>query len=314
MIRRFPFVFSFIIALAFALPVSAQPTSAPECFNVPNISDCIDSRIKSYWNENGGLQVFGYPITPERPEMNRDTGKTYQTQTFERNRFEIHPENNAPYDVLLGRLGAESLAKQGRDFEGIPAGITPGGRCLTFDVGGRPQAVCDPFLGYWESKGLEFDGTAGKSYNESLALFGLPLTYPKRETNANGDTVTTQYFERARFEDHGAKGVLLGLLGRETQGTPSTQPPMTVAVDIRSFSFQPATLEVTAGSRVTWTNRDAAPHTVSQGTSPSPGGLFDSGTLQQDQQFSFTFANPGNYEYFCKIHDSMKGTVKVITP
>lgn len=224
--RPLSFIFALMLVLFAVVPAGAAPTFAPQCFQVPGITDCIDGRFAEYWNTNGGLPVFGYPITPQRPEQNRDTQQTYQTQTFERNRFELHPENRAPYDVLLGRLGAESLAKQGRGFEGIPAGTTPQGRCRNFDVGGKPQAVCDPFLRYWEANGLEFDGKPGKSYDESLALFGLPLTYPKMETNPNGDTVMIQYFERARFEDHGAKGVLLGLLGREMMGaTPPPPPP-----------------------------------------------------------------------------------------
>src|SRR3712207_8635843 len=49
--------------------------------------------------------VFGYPLTAAATEVNRDTGQPYLTQWFERNRFELHTENQAPYDVLLGRLG-----------------------------------------------------------------------------------------------------------------------------------------------------------------------------------------------------------------
>lgn len=226
MFRHRSWIIAVLAVFASVQFASARPATAPQCFTVPGISDCIDGRIKEFWNANGGLPVFGYPITAQRPEVNTDTKQTYQTQRFERNRFELHPENQAPYDVLLGRLGAEGLTALGRGFEGVPAGTTPQGRCKDFDAGGKRQVVCDPFLRYWESNGLEFDGKAGKSYNESLALFGLPLTYPKTETNRNGDTVRTQWFERGRFEDHGSKGVLLGLLGREAGAapTPPTNP------------------------------------------------------------------------------------------
>ncbi len=214
-----------VAVFGFAGASLAAPIAAPQCFAVPGISNCLDGRFQSFWNGNGGLPVFGYPVTAQRAERNADTGQTFDTQWFERNRFELHPENTAPYDVLLGRLGAELLARQGRGFEGVPAGAQPTGRCKDFDVGGKRAVVCDPFLNYWEMHGLEFDGQRGTSYGESLALFGLPLTYPKMETNPNGDTVMTQWFERGRFEDHGAQGVLLGLLGREVLGDAPAPPP-----------------------------------------------------------------------------------------
>ncbi|PMP76321.1 MAG: CAP domain-containing protein, partial [Chloroflexus aggregans] len=91
--------------------------------------------------------------------------------------------------------------------------------------------VCDAFLRYWQSHGLEFDGRPGFSEAESLALFGLPLTEPRIETNSSGDTVLTQWFERARFELHTQLGpdvVLLGLLGREVFGSPTDVAPTPV--------------------------------------------------------------------------------------
>ncbi len=222
--KRYLMGIGLLVLLAGVPAGHAAPAAAPTCFEVPGIYNCIDGQFKTYWQANGGLPVFGYPITAERAERNSDTQRAYSTQWFERNRLEAHPENQPPYHVLLGRLGAELLARQGRGFEGVPAGTTPSGRCKDFDVGGKRAVVCDPFFSYWESHGLEFDGQRGTSYGESLALFGLPLTYPKKETNPNGDTVVTQWFERARFEDHGAKGVLLGLLGREVRTATATSP------------------------------------------------------------------------------------------
>lgn len=217
-----------ILLIVIGLP-SATAVAVPahdRCFgDVPGITNCITSdEFEQYWSANGGLPVFGYPITPERREVNADLADNFDTQWFERIRFEAHPENEPPYHVLLGRLGAELLERQGRGFEPMPPGATPAGRCRKFDVGNQQQAVCDPFLQYWESHGLELDGRSGKTYAESLALFGLPLTPPKVETNLNGDTVLTQWFERARFEDHGTTGVLLGLLGVEVLDTSRAGP------------------------------------------------------------------------------------------
>ncbi len=69
------------------------------------------------------------------------------------------------------------------------------------------------------SNGLEFDGRPGASFEESLALFGYPLTEAFMETNSSGDHVLTQWFERARFEWHpdnpDSFKVLLGRVGAE---------------------------------------------------------------------------------------------------
>ncbi|HEY0606132.1 MAG TPA: hypothetical protein VGD58_24640, partial [Herpetosiphonaceae bacterium] len=85
------------------------------------------------------------------------------------------------------------------------------------------------FLSYWTTHGLEFDGRAGKSYAESLALFGLPITEPYQYTNSSGVTVQTQWFERARFEwypnNPNPFKVQLGRLGAEL-GAPGTSQPI----------------------------------------------------------------------------------------
>ena len=79
-----------------------------------------------------------------------------------------------------------------------------------------------PFLRYWSSHGLEFDRRRGKSFAESLALFGYPLSEPQMEQGADGKMYLTQWFERARFEFHPNNPrpyqVLLGRLGAELLG------------------------------------------------------------------------------------------------
>jgi hypothetical protein len=100
---------------------SATAQTGPLCFpTVPGIGNCIEGRFRQYWEQNGGLAVFGYPITAAQNEVNRDTSQTYLTQWFERTRFELHTENQAPYDVLLGRLGDDRLRQLGRDWWTFP--------------------------------------------------------------------------------------------------------------------------------------------------------------------------------------------------
>jgi hypothetical protein len=70
-------------------------------------------------------------------------------------------------------------------------------------------------LSAWRSSGLEFDRRRGKSEAENLALFGMPISEPQVEKLPDGRLILVQWFERARFEDHGPDGVLFGLLGNE---------------------------------------------------------------------------------------------------
>ena len=77
-------------------------------------------------------------------------------------------------------------------------------------------------------------------------------------------------------------------------------------VAIQNFSFNPATITVDVGTTVSWTNRDSASHTVT-----SSDQVFDSPTLEQGKTFQFTFNTPGTYNYFCRIHPSMKAKIVV---
>ena len=94
-----------------------------------------------------------------------------------------------------------------------------------------------------------------------------------------------------------------------TSPSRATEPPGATAtseVKIDNFSFGPATLAIPAGTTVTWTNRDDIPHTV-----VSPDKVFKSKVLDTDEKFSFTFAKPGEYTYFCSVHPKMTGKVVV---
>jgi plastocyanin len=86
---------------------------------------------------------------------------------------------------------------------------------------------------------------------------------------------------------------------------PNDKPTSEVAVKIDNFSFSPATITVSAGTTVRWTNRDDIPHTV-----VSEDKTFKSKVLDTDEQFTYTFTKSGTYDYFCSIHPKM--TAKVV--
>jgi plastocyanin len=79
------------------------------------------------------------------------------------------------------------------------------------------------------------------------------------------------------------------------------------AVSIDNFTFNPQTLTVKAGTTVTWTNKDDIPH----GIASDNNAFTRSKALDTDDSFSFTFATPGTYKYFCYVHPHMTGTIVV---
>jgi len=71
----------------------------------PETSKHLGGTFLKYWQEHGGLQQQGYPISEEFTEVSDLNGKPYTVQYFERAVFEWHPENTPPYNVLLSQLG-----------------------------------------------------------------------------------------------------------------------------------------------------------------------------------------------------------------
>jgi uncharacterized protein YkwD len=212
-----------LLLATLALPASAHGQSA--CRMFPETGHQVCGRLLDYWNQNGGLPVFGYPIGEQASQAVE--GKQIALQSFERNRLELHPENAWPYDVLLGRLGADTLQRAGRDWKKFGK-VDPSTPHYFAQTG---HAIAPAFWSYWSGHGLAFDQQAGTSFDESLALFGMPLSEATFEVNpTDGKTYLTQWFERARFESHPEHAgtpyaVLLGLLSAEQSGVASPSAP-----------------------------------------------------------------------------------------
>ena len=154
----------------------------------------------AYWQAHGGLPLFGYPISEEFTEVSASDGLPYRVQYFQRNRFELHPENPPPYEVLLGLLGRDLTAA--RLFAPAAAGSSDATHLYFAQTGHRLGGA---FLAYWQAHG-------------GLAIFGYPISEEFAEASpTDGQTYTVQYFERNRFELHPENPapytVLLGLLG-----------------------------------------------------------------------------------------------------
>jgi hypothetical protein len=180
--------------------VSAQTDQ--RCF--PETNQCITGPIRAYWEKQGGLAVFGFPITALAGETVE--GVALQVQWFERDRLEIQPNGT----ITAGRLGAQRLEQLGRPFTQGLGGAAPAG-CSMFPQTG--YAACGDILAYWNKNG-------------GLARFGYPLTGEIQET-LEGKPYTVQYFERRRIERHPelpSAPLLLGLLGREVRDALSAAP------------------------------------------------------------------------------------------
>lgn len=184
---------------------AAHPTNAAprqRCFSETGF--CVSGPILTYWERNGGLSVFGYPISTLITEtVEQWSGPV---QWFERDRLEDHGTSG----VLAGRLGARSLELQGRPWETLPRASSAPQGCRLFPQTGH--SLCGVFLNYWQGHG-------------GLERFGYPVSEPSQETLSAGDTLwtgTVQYFERRRMEYHAENAgtpyeVLLGLLGRDVR-------------------------------------------------------------------------------------------------
>jgi len=94
-----------------------------------------------------------------------------------------------------------------------------------------------------------------------------------------------------------------------TTTAPASSAP-TTTIAIKDFKFDPAAATVKAGTKITVSNEDSAPHTLTE--EPASGKpAFDTGTLNGRKSGSFTATKPGTFKVYCVIHPFMKGTVTV---
>jgi plastocyanin len=90
---------------------------------------------------------------------------------------------------------------------------------------------------------------------------------------------------------------------KDVGGVPSKQNK----IEIKDFAFNPQTITVKSGEKITWINRDEEPHTI-----VSVEKQFKKSTaLDTDQEFTITASAPGTYTYFCSVHPKMTGTIVV---
>lgn len=171
-------------------------------------------------------------------------------------------------------------------------------------------AIIIIILGWWflrsdESANVPTDETSNITSDESATDDGA--TDNAARDDATDDDVTT--------DDVASSIDVAGSANTNDTdvepAAPAIRTAETKAVAIKSFAFGSGNLSVKVGDTVTWTNNDSAPHTVTSTSGGVPNGTFESGNLNSGQTFSFTFTSAGTFNYQCKYHPSMKGTVTV---
>ena len=103
--------------------------------------------------------------------------------------------------------------------------------------------------------------------------------------------------------------LFLGLLAALILTTflgPEAKAEAAPSVHIDNFTFTPQEITITRGTTLTWVNDDDIPHTVAE-----TGQAFRSKAMDTEQKFSFTFTEPGTYDYLCSLHPHMQGKVIV---
>lgn len=97
----------------------------------------------------------------------------------------------------------------------------------------------------------------------------------------------------------------------DTNGDDDPAPAADVTME--GISFLPDELTVDVGTTVTWSNESSVIHTVTSGTDGTHDGIFDSGNLSPDEEFSYTFDEAGTYPYYCipHVNQGMTGTIIV---
>ncbi len=106
---------------------------------------------------------------------------------------------------------------------------------------------------------------------------------------------------------HACAAVLISALLLISAGTGIADgKPIVHTVLIDGTSFTPQSLTVHRGDTVVWKNKDPFPHTVT-----ARNRQFDSGILAADQAWQYTAQQPGEFPYFCTLHQTMTGVLVV---
>ncbi len=230
-----------VVMVAAMLSAPVSRVSAAQDYYVEK-GHYLFGQFRDYWNGNGGIDRFGFPIT-KVVNATSENGQMYPTQYLERAVFEEHPENTGTkFEVLGRRLAALQTADRQKSDANFAKIADPKDSKRVFfpetghTIGGTDAGTA-AIRAYWDAAG-------NGDPQRSILIFGFPISEPFDEINApppagDGMMHRVQYFERYRIEYHPEMKdpryqVLLGLLGVAQadkdglgQDNPNRMPEMT---------------------------------------------------------------------------------------
>lgn len=293
-----------LLLLGLAPVTNAQP---PASQYFPQTGHSVGGQFLAYWQSHGRLAQQGYPISDEFQEKSDLNGQTYTVQYFERAEFELHTENQPPFNVLLSLLGA--LRYHQKYPNGAP-GQSPNSSPGSVRFSQTGKRLGGSFLVYWKQYG-------------GLMQQGYPISDEIQEkSELDGKIYTVQYFERSVMEWHPGNtppyDVLLSQLGtfryREkyppvpASSTPSPLPtPQALATTILG---EP----VAAGRALCWLDsRGGQPALYAynldrHAAAPVPDGSGDVNHLSSDGQTVAWLSTEAGNRSVVRRYDPATGT------
>jgi nitrite reductase (NO-forming) len=131
------------------------------------------------------------------------------------------------------------------------------------------------------------------------------------DTNETAGTAADTAAQGAAAGGGAAGGAETGATGGQGGSSTTGVSIVSGSSSLTTDAYSPNPAQVSVGGTVTWTNDDSQPHTATSGENATPDMTFESGIMAPAATFSHTFAEAGEYPYFCLLHPNMVGTVSV---
>lgn len=158
-----------------------------------------------------------------------------------------------------------------------------------------------PEEGMWDFEIIQIAGRENNELGEYVLGFG-------QDTNGEVYVLTSQ-----SAGPSGSTGSVYRFTTPEAQATDETDQAASeeVTIIMQNNTYQPLEITIPAGTTVTWVNEDSYVHNVLSGTRGNPTGMIESPDIQGGETFSYTFDEPGTFEYYCSYHPGMSATITV---